>query len=138
MCCFRDLIQTCLPYTLKTVIIVGFCNVMQGTPGRYVHSFRAILAVSDLFCPLPESYLLGYKAGFFNHDHTSTHESLQPVQRIVSIGISAAFFGQASSFFSNPGLVSHKVVCIGIPVQDSFFVPVYQLCQLVFAVITIG
>ena len=60
---------------LMILVLSLFCNVMQGTPGRYVHSFRAILAVSDLFCPLPESYLLGYKAGFFNHDHTSTHES---------------------------------------------------------------
>ena len=49
------------------IIIVGFCNVILFTPGRYIHTFRTVLTFSDLFCPVHKADLLCNQTGLFCH-----------------------------------------------------------------------
>ena len=65
--CLRKLIQAHLSDPFQSIIIVGFCNVILFTPGRYIHTFRTVLTFSDLFCPVHKSDLLCNQAGLFCH-----------------------------------------------------------------------
>lgn len=56
-----------LPDTPETVIIVGFCKIILGTPGFNIHPFGTVLTIPDLFCPLSDPHLLSYKAGLRSH-----------------------------------------------------------------------
>ena len=45
---------------------------------------------------------------------------------------------QPSSFLGDSGLVSQKVIQIGVAVKDALLVLMQQFCQLVLSVITVG
>ena len=62
----------------------------------------------------------------------------KPAQCIIAISITAALLLKTSSLFCNVGLVSQKVIQIGITVKDAFFIAMCQFCQLVFSVVSIG
>ena len=66
--CVLHLIQAYLPDTPETVIIVGFCKIILGTPGFNIHPFGTVLTIPDLFCPLSDPDLLSYKAGLRSHN----------------------------------------------------------------------
>lgn len=63
----RKLIQVHLPNPFQWIIIVGFCNVILFTPGRYIHTFQTVLTFSDLFCPVHKADLLCNQTGLFCH-----------------------------------------------------------------------
>ena len=66
--CLRKLIQVHLPNPFQPIIIVGFCNVILFTPGRYIHTFRTVLTFSDLFRPVHKADLLCNQTGLFCHN----------------------------------------------------------------------